>query len=74
MAATKSTLQPGPGRIRGVVRAQYLVLRRMVKEGKTTWEELEREGIVFPPLRESEFRRQVQQQLRIGKRQLNAKY
>lgn len=53
----------GPGRTRGLPKAQYLSLYRMVKAGETTWAELERRGIVLPVRRLSEFRRAVQKQL-----------
>jgi hypothetical protein len=49
----------GPGRIRGLTRARYLVLARMVAGKETTWEELEAAGQCLPPQRESDYRRQV---------------
>lgn len=52
------------GTIRGVSRAKYLVLSRMVRAKETTWEELERKGVVLPPKRESEFRRHVKATIR----------
>lgn len=52
------------GRIRGVTRPQYLALSRMVKAGETTWEELERRGIVLPARRISEFRQSVRKALK----------
>jgi len=55
--------QRGPGRIRGLTRAQYLVLRRMVQNGETTWEELERKHVVLPSGHESDYRRNVRTQL-----------
>jgi hypothetical protein len=55
--------QRGAGRIRGLTKAEYLVLSRMVRRGETTWEELERRGIALPPQRESDFRRQVKRAL-----------
>jgi hypothetical protein len=61
--------QRGPGRPRGVTRARYLVLSRMVKAHETTWADLERQGIVLPSQRESDFRRDVRKQLK-GERNL----
>jgi hypothetical protein len=52
------------GRIRGLTRAQYLTLARMVKRGETSWEELERKGIALPAGRESDFRRSVRRALK----------
>jgi len=49
----------GPGRIRGVDRATYLVLNRMVANGEATWDELERKKIVFPAGARSDYRRAV---------------
>jgi len=69
MAKTKARTKPkekpqrGEGRIRGLTKAEYLVLSRMVRRGETTWEELERRGIAFPPKRESDFRRRVRKAL-----------
>jgi hypothetical protein len=53
----------GPGRIRGLTRAQYLVLSRMVRLKETTWDRLEQEGIVLPPQSESNFRRSVKRRI-----------
>lgn len=55
--------QRGRGRIRGVTRAQYLILRRMVNRGEATWADLERKGIVLPTGRESDYRQQVRRAL-----------
>lgn len=52
-----------PGRRRGVTPAQYHALFRMVRAGETTWDELERRGIVLPSARESAFRRTVKERL-----------
>ena len=54
----------GPGRIRGLTRARYLILSRMVRAGEATWPELEKRGLAFPPKRESEFRREVKRLLK----------
>jgi hypothetical protein len=62
-SATLSTPKRGPGKIRGVTPSQYTALARMVRRKETTWEQLEREGIVLPSQRESEFRRAVKRQL-----------
>lgn len=61
IAAPKIEAKPQrlPGRTRGVTRNQYLVLRRMVKAGETTWAELERRGIVLPAGKESDYRKAV---------------
>jgi hypothetical protein len=53
-----------PGRTRGLDRARYLVLLRMVEAGDTTWEELEAKGLALPPARESDFRRDVRKALK----------
>lgn len=62
-ATTNGKPQRIPGRVRGVTRAQYLTLFRMVHSGETTWGELERQGIVLPPRRESDFRLAVKKQI-----------
>jgi len=54
----------GPGRPRGVSRSEYLILQRLVKADKTTWERLEAEGICLPVARKSEYRRQVEERLK----------
>jgi len=36
-----------PARNRGVCKATYAMARRMVRAGKTTWQELERRGVVL---------------------------
>ena len=63
--ATKRNAKPerAPGRIRGLRRAEYLALFRMVRKGETNWSELERLGIVLPAGRESDFRRNVRNTL-----------
>ncbi len=50
-------------RVRGVENSKYLILARMVRNGETTWEELEAKGIVQPPKRESAYRREVKAKL-----------
>jgi len=49
----------GPGRRRGVTRAQYLALSRKVRAGLFTWKELEAAGIVLPSARDSDYSRMV---------------
>lgn len=56
------------GNVRGVPRAQYLSLCRMIARKETTWAELERQGIVLPPQNESDYTRQVRRQLHARKR------
>ena len=53
-------------RIRGLTPAEYQAVSRMVRRGETTWEELERRGVVEPPKNESAFRRRVRQLLADG--------
>lgn len=67
-ANQNQTAHEGPkrakGLVRGVSKAKYLVLSRLVKAGQTTWVELERKGIVLPPNRESDFRKHVRRALK----------
>jgi len=65
MVAKTKSVKPerGPGRIRGLTRAQYLALSRLVRSGQATWEELEEKGIALPAARESEFVRTVRNRL-----------
>lgn len=68
MVARKKTANPNkpfhaPGRTRGLDAARYLTLSRLVKEGKTTWEELERKGLALPSRRTSQYRQFVEKEL-----------
>lgn len=56
-------LREGKGRRRGLTNAQYYVAYRLVRAGKTTWEQLERKGLVLPPRRGSGFRAEVERML-----------
>jgi hypothetical protein len=66
MTAQPNAAQPlrAKGRIRGVTRKKYHILRRMIARKETTWAQLEREGIVLPPANESDYARNVRDQLR----------
>lgn len=55
--------QRGPGRIRGLTRARYLTLFRMVRNQETTWDELEQRGLALPARNESDYRREVRKAL-----------
>jgi hypothetical protein len=60
------TPKPNAERIRGLTKAEYQAVCRMVRRGETTWDALERAGIALPAQNESNFRRRVREVLTGG--------
>jgi hypothetical protein len=55
--------EDGNDRIRGLLRADYTRVSRLVRNGGATWYDLEDRGIVFSPASQSEIYKRVKRML-----------